>query len=395
MTNELLTSFDASIGDVNRSCTLPPVIYRSLEFFEFEKEAVFGHDWLCVGRASQIPEPGDFFTITIVDEPLIVVRDKSRRVRVLSAVCQHRGMVVAEGSGSCTKFTCPYHQWVYDLDGRLLGTPAMERAEAFQKSDYALPELRVEEWQGFVFATFDPTIAPLGPSVAKADDYAKHFDLEGSVTPGTTLLEHLPWTWKVMFENFNDAYHANRLHKGRHDFCPSENAEFTTWDDADNSIVRTNRFTHLDAGFNATGRALMPIWPGITEEERGRVTFVLVPPTLCLGFAPDEVFYFVVLPEGPESISIDIGYCFHPDAMKHPLFDLLFEESEEGVKIFNDQDVYADTMVQRGIRSRFARRGRYSYQEETHRQFNRWLVARYRKRWPRPDAPPNLDGGSR
>jgi hypothetical protein len=189
-----------------------------------------------------------------------------------------------------------------------------------------------------------------------------------------------------MFENFNDAYHANRLHKGRHDFCPSENAAFTAWDDDDNAIVRTNRFTHRDAGFNVTGKALMPIWPGISEEERWRVTFALVPPTLCLGFAPDEVFYFIVNPEDAQSISIDIGYCFHPEAMKHPLFDILFQESEEGVKIFNDQDVYADTMVQRGLRSRFATRGRYSYQEETHRQFNRWLVQRYRRHWPTGDA---------
>lgn len=382
LTENVLDSFNASVGDVNRSCILPPVVYTSDEFFEFEKEAVFAHDWLCVGRASQIPNPGDYFTIDLLDEPLIVVRDKQGKVRVLSAVCQHRGTVIAEGAGTCTKFTCPYHLWVYDLDGRLLGAPAMERAEAFEKRDYGLPELRVEQWLGFIFTTFDPELPPLGPTTSKVNEYAKSFDLEHAITPGTTLLQDLPWNWKVMFENFNDAYHANRLHKGRHDFCPSENAEFTPWDDDDNAIVRTNRFTHIDGGFNATGKALMPIWPGISEEERWRVTFALVPPTLCLGFAPDEVFYFIVLPEGPQSISIDIGYCFHPDAMKHPLFDLLFQESQEGVKIFNDQDVYADTMVQRGLRSRFARRGRYSYQEETHRQFNRWLVKRYRRHWP-------------
>ena len=382
LTSELLAAFDDSTGDVNESRILPPILYTSREFFEFEKEAVFAHDWLCVGRSSRIPNPGDYFTITVVDEPLIVVRDRDGRVRVLSAVCQHRAMVVAEDSGTCTKFTCPYHLWTYALDGRLLGAPAMERARGFDKSDYALPELPVEEWQGFVFTNFDREAAPLAPTVTKVNKYARSFDLQHAISPEPHLLADLPWNWKVMFENFNDAYHANRLHKGRHDFCPSENAEFTEWDDGDNAVVRTNRFTHIDAGFNVTGKALLPIWPGITEEERWRVAFALVPPTLCLGFAPDEVFYFIVLPQGPETISIDIGYCFHPEAMKHPLFDLLLEESDEGVKIFNDQDVYADTMVQRGLRSRFATRGRYSYQEETHRQFNRWLVKRYREHWP-------------
>lgn len=384
LTDDLLASFEESTGDVNRSRILPPVLYTSDEFYEFEKTAVFAHDWLCVGRSSRIPNPGDYYSITIVDEPLIVVRTKDGAVRVLSAVCRHRAMVVAEGSGNCTKFTCPYHLWTYALDGRLLGAPAMEQAEDFHKSEYRLPQLQVEEWQGFIFANFDSEAPPLAPTVTKVNEYAQSFDLEHAVSPPTELLDDLPWNWKVMFENFNDAYHANRLHKGRHDFCPSENAEFTEWDDADNAIVRTNRFTHIDAGFNATGKALLPIWPGITEQERWRVTFALVPPTLCLGFAPDEVFYFIVLPQGSETISIDIGYCFHPEAMKHPLFDLLLEESNEGVKIFNDQDVYADKMVQRGLRSRFATRGRYSYQEETHRQFNRWLVQRYRKHWPSP-----------
>ncbi len=184
LTPELLASFDASVGDVNQSCILPPAIYCSDEFHEFEKEAVFSHDWLCVGRAGRIPEPGDYFTVTIADEPLILVRDKQGAVRALSAVCRHRDMLVADGAGNCSKFTCPYHLWVYDLDGRLLGAPAMERAEGFEKRSFGLPELRVEEWLGFVFVSFDPDIAPLAPSVAKLEDYAKSFDLEHPISPG-------------------------------------------------------------------------------------------------------------------------------------------------------------------------------------------------------------------
>ncbi len=382
LTPELLQSFDASTGPVNESRILPTELYHSREFYEFEREAIFAHDWLCVGRESWIPNPGDYFTQTIIDEPLIVSRDKDGTVHVLSAVCQHRGMVVADDRGNCTKFTCPYHHWTYGLDGRLLGTPAMERAVDFDKADYPLPQLPVEIWHGFVFTNFDRDAAPLGPTIAKLEPFVANFDLDHAVTPPPERLAALPWNWKVMFENFNDAYHATRLHKGRHDFCPSENAEFTDWDDDDNAIVRTNRFTHMDAGFNATGRAIMPIFPNITDEERWRVTFALIPPTLCLGFAPEEAFYFIVLPEGPNQISIDIGYAFDQSAWEHPLFELLFEQAQAGVKIYNDQDVWADTMVQRGLRSRFATRGRYSYQEETHHQFNRWLVKRYREHWP-------------
>lgn len=383
-TTELRSSFQASIRDVNESCLLPPSLYTSEEFFDFERRAVFSHEWLCMGRTSQIPNPGDYLTRTLVDEPLIAVRGKDGEVRVLSAVCQHRGMVVAEGAGNCTKFTCMYHHWSYGLDGRLLGAPAMERAVGFDKADFPLPQLKVELWNGFIFANFDQHAAPLAPSLAKLEPYLANFDLEHVVMPHTDRIDDLPWNWKVMFENFNDAYHATRLHQGPHDFCPSELAEFIPWDDGDNAVARTNGFTHIDGGFNATQKALMPIFPGLTEVERQRITFVLLPPTLCLGFAPDEIFYFIVEPHGAGSISIDIGYCFSPTAVEHPLFDHLFEQAQAGVKIYNDQDVYADTMVQRGLRSRFAPRGRYSYQEETLRQFNRWLVQRYEAHWPIP-----------
>lgn len=160
-----------------------------------------------MGRSSRIPNAGDYFTLTVVDEPLIVVRDKDGAARVLSAVCQHRAMVVAEDAGTCSKFTCPYHLWTYALDGRLLGAPAMERAEGFDKRDFALPPLPVEERQGFIFTSFDRDAPPITPTLTKVNMYAQSSDLE--------------------------------------------NAEFTEWDDADNAIVRTNRFTHIDAGFNA------------------------------------------------------------------------------------------------------------------------------------------------
>jgi phenylpropionate dioxygenase-like ring-hydroxylating dioxygenase large terminal subunit len=382
LTPDTFASLTASIDDVNSSCTLPPALYVSDEFYRFERESLFSHEWLCVGRTSQIPEAGDYFTRTLVDEPLIVVRDKEGEVRVLSAVCQHRGMVVAEGDGNCSKFTCIYHHWVYGLDGRLLGAPAMEKAVGFEKSQYPLPSLKVEIWKGFIFANFDPDAAPLAPRLRKLEPLVENFDLDNVVMPHTDRLDDLPWNWKVMFENFNDAYHATRLHKGPHDFCPSEMATFFEWDDDDAAVIRLNGFTHIDAGFNATQKALMPIFPGLTDDERQRITFALLPPTLCLGFAPDEVFFFIVEPQSAGSIAIEIGYCFDQQALEHPLFEYLFEQAQAGVKIFNDQDVYADRMVQRGLRSRFAPRGRYSYQEQTLRQFNRWLVSRYARHWP-------------
>jgi phenylpropionate dioxygenase-like ring-hydroxylating dioxygenase large terminal subunit len=380
--DRLLASFDASIVDVNEACALPPALYTDDRFYAFEKEAIFGHEWLCVGRVDQVPEPGDWYAIEIVDEPLLVTRTKDGAIKVLSAVCRHRGMVVAEGKGNATKFQCPYHHWTYALDGRLLGAPAMERAVGFDKSECGLPSLAVEIWQGWIFASFDPAPAPLAPGLSELEPLLASFSLDGAVTLEGKTLADLPWNWKVMMENFNDPYHASRLHHPLQTFAPSGMSDFFPWRDDMAHVSRIQHFTVIDGSFNPTMKCLLPVFPGLSEAERTRGMFVLVPPTLAIAIVPDEVAYFVIRPQGAGAITIDIGYCFDPSQLEVPLFDRLFEAAQAGVDNFNVQDVYADLMVQKGLRSRYGPRGRYSWQEGTLPQFNRWLVQRYRKYWP-------------
>jgi phenylpropionate dioxygenase-like ring-hydroxylating dioxygenase large terminal subunit len=376
----LLADLDASTADVADAITLPAELYTAAEVLEFEREALYAKEWLCAGRVERIPEPGDWFTVTICDEPIIVARDKTGEIGAMSAVCQHRAMQVCDGQGNSTTFKCPYHHWNYALDGRLLGAPAMERTADFDKADYGLPKLAVEIWQGFVFVNLDADAAPLAPTLAQYEPYIANYDLADAVCPGTFTLENLPWNWKVMFENFNDGYHANRLHQYVQDFCPSNLSEFPVdYDPESNVVFRAGGYTHIDGGFNATHHAIMPVFPKLTEEERTRSTFALIPPTLCFGTAPDQCFFFLVRPTGPETIDVEIGYIFHPSALEDPLFEHKLKLTDVGVQVFVEQDQDATTKVQRGLRSRFAPRGRYSWQEESHVRFNRWLVQRYRR----------------
>ncbi len=379
----LRAELDGSVLDVSRAITLPSELYTSPEAFAFEREAVFMGEWLAVGRVERIAEPGDWFTVDLLGEPIVVLRDKAGELRAMSAVCQHRAMQICEGEGNSTTFKCPYHHWIYASDGRLLGAPAMERTEDFAKADYGLPSLAVEEWMGFVFVSFDPAAEPLAPTLARYEPYIASYDLPTAVCPGTFTLTGMPWNWKVMFENFNDGYHANRLHQYVQDFCPSHMSAFPEpWDDNSNVVFRTAGYTHIDGGFNATHRVIMDVFPGLSEAERSRSTFALVPPMLCLGTAPDQCFFFLVRPTGAETIDVEIGYIFHPATLEDPLFEAKLKLSDAGVQVFVEQDQDATTKVQRGLRSRFAPRGRYSWQEESHVQFNRWLVKRYLANWP-------------
>jgi len=385
-TGDMLASLQSSLGDVNEACALPSSLYTSEAFFEFEKEAIFARDWLCLGREDQIPRPGDYRTVEIIDEPLLMVRDKEGAIRVMSAVCQHRGMVLAEGAGNCQRFRCPYHHWIYGLDGRLMGTPEMDRAIGFDRSGYGLPNLKVECWQGFVFASFADDPPPLAPSLRELEPLLEHYELPEAVTRESKTLTDLPWNWKVMIENFNDPYHASRLHHPLQTFAPSGMSDFFDWRDDMNHISRIQHFTEIDGSFNPTKKSLLPVFPALTEAERKRGMFIVIPPTLALAVVPDIFAYFIIKPQGTGAISIEIAYCFHPEALKHEMFEQLFALAQAGVDNFNVQDVYADTMVQKGLRSRFGPRGRYSWQEGTLPQFNRWLVRRYAANWPAGEA---------
>lgn len=382
LTDELLASFDDSVGPVDEARLLPPVLYTSPEFYEFERRAIFRREWLCVGRADQLAEPGDFRCVTIAGEPLIAARDQDGELRVMSAVCRHRGMVLAEGSGNCRRFTCPYHHWSYGLDGQLLGAPAMDRAVGFDPAAHGLIELKTEVWQGFVMANFDSGAAPFGPTMAKIDAMLENYGLATTTTLEGKTIPGLAWNWKVMMENFNDPYHASRLHGPLQTFAPSHMNDFLDWDDDDGAIGRIQHFTDMDGSFNPTKRCLLPVFANLTEDQRRRGGFVLIPPTLALAIVPDEVAYFIISPDGPGHITIHIGYCFESSALKDPMFEYLFEAAEAGVNNFNVQDIYADEMTQKGLNSYLAPRGRYSWQEETLVQFNRWLVKRYRQSWP-------------
>ena len=144
LSDAFFDSLDTSVIGLERAETLPPACYTDPAFYEFEKEALFNHEWLCVGRESWVREAGDYFTTQIIGEPIIVARTRKNELKAMSAVCQHRAMLVAEGRGNTRGFVCPYHHWVYGLDGALINAPAMERTCDFDKKAVRLPAIKVE-----------------------------------------------------------------------------------------------------------------------------------------------------------------------------------------------------------------------------------------------------------
>lgn len=379
---ELLAGVEDSVQHPDEPRTLPGGVYTSEEFYRFEVESIFAREWLCLGHHSQVPNPGDYFTITVVDEPLIVVRQESGEINVLSAICQHRGFpVTAEAPvGNAKSFRCPYHWWNYGHDGRLVAAPEMHKTCDMEslKAETRLPQMKVEIWNGLIFANMDPDAPPLAPTVTKLAEDMANYDLENLVAMPPIDYPGQPWNWKGMHENALEPYHTSFVHKGYHEVAPASLAQFVEWDDEDGQIMHPTYFRHMDAAVNPTLKAMLPILPGLTDEQRSRVMFSSIPPLAFFAQFPDQVFMFLVLPESANTMTLRIHWLFPQSTIDSPNFEWIYESQTGANDILNQQDMHTNEIMQRGQRSRFSPRGRYAWQETTLPQFNRWLVKRYR-----------------
>lgn len=385
LNDKFFKHLENSVLGIEHAETLPPLCYTDAEFYDFEKEAVFNHEWLCVGRESWVSKLGDYFTSSIIGEPILITRNRDGVLKAMSSVCQHRAMLVAEGSGNARGFVCPYHHWTFSIDGDLVKAPAMDKTCDFDKSKLGLPQLKLEVWLGFIFINFDLEAPPLAPRLEAVTKMLETRDIANLEGPRPEPAVKYGWNWKVMLENNNDGYHASRLHQGPlHDFVPSGMASFPSDLPADTAgYYRHNGTKHRDASFNATQKAVFPIFPNLTEADRHQVVFANVPPTLSLVGTSDEVIYLILRADGPESLEMDIGLLAAPGAMAEPGFDLKVEMNMTAVGQIVAQDWHVDELVQVGLRSRFAVRGRYSWQEGAQSALNKWLVPRYQACWER------------
>lgn len=189
----------------------PGIIYTSPEVFEQEKQKIFMRNWLCVARAEEIEHPGDYLALRILDEPVLLVRGAEGQINAFANVCAHRGVEIATGQGNRRHFSCPFHGWTYDLDGRLVGAPGMARVEGFQAATCRLPLLRSGIWQGWVFINFSNDGPALEQHVATSGQdfgYLRQQDCRLAVKS----VGEFDCNWKLVVENLIDFYHINVIH---------------------------------------------------------------------------------------------------------------------------------------------------------------------------------------
>jgi len=212
--------------EINRAALVDAAIFRE------EQERIFERCWLYVGHESEVRAPGDFRTRTVCGRPLILCRDSRNELRVFLNTCRHRGTVVCrEAQGNAERYTCFYHGWTYDRDGRLYAVPGQSAYPPnFDRTELGLKEPpRVEAYRGFVFLNFDANAVPLREYLGGAVEY---IDLVLDQSPSSRM-EVIQGTqeydiranWKLLVENSYDDYHLLTTHATWLDYLKSSGVE--------------------------------------------------------------------------------------------------------------------------------------------------------------------------
>ena len=209
---------------IEKAQGLPNECYTSEKYMMIERERVFQDKWTVIGIGSSVPNPGDALPYNLLGIPLIILRDKERKIRVFHNVCSHRGHKLLDKPCSLKNLLrCPYHSWSYDLEGKLVATPHIgglniHESEKFEKSKSNLKEVRSKIWMDIIFINinnneieFDEYVRPLEDRWLKFISKDDQNSLIYSRDYGYFNLD-VKSNWKFAIENYCESYHLPWIH---------------------------------------------------------------------------------------------------------------------------------------------------------------------------------------
>ena len=378
--------------------SLDQKFYKDTSIFDLEKHNIFYNSWIFIGHESQIPNKGDFFVYKLLDEEIIVLRNKENKVKAFFNVCRHRGSrVCLEEKGNTSRFSCPYHSWTYNLDGKLLAAKSLR--EGIDKSKLGLHPCNIESASGMLLINLSDN-----PQSLKnlQSDLKEPFEMFGFKDLKVAAHKNYPIAsnWKLAVENYQECYHCAPAHPeyslshslkiedepgfdeaqekmmNNLESCGLKdievNKDFSN-KDPDQEQYAYSRYALFDGYMTGSkdGKPLAPLLGEIKEFNQGCSDFNIGPVSYFLAYC-DHIVGYIFTPISHDQCQCDIYWLVNKDAEEGKDYD------KENLMWLWDVTTYADETIivnnQKGVNSIKYQSGPYTDKEQSTRRFIKWYL---------------------
>ena len=293
--------------------SLPGWLYHDPEYFAVEMARVIRPSWQIVCHANDIAEAGQWRTLDLLGESILVIRGADGAVRAFANVCRHRGSRLVDGGEGCARrLTCPYHAWTYASDGHLIAVPERASYGEMKLEDWGLIPVELELWRGFVFVRLESG----GPSVAEMmrpyDEEVAPYRFEELQALGRITLRPRDVNWKNVADNYSDGLHIKVAHPG---LTRLFGGDYRI--EAGPYVDRMSGDLVDRESSNRSERAYQQLLPRVEHLPDGlqrRWLYFKLWPAVAIDIYPDQVDFMHFVPVGPtETLIREISYAV-PDA---------------------------------------------------------------------------------
>ncbi|MCP3424980.1 aromatic ring-hydroxylating dioxygenase subunit alpha [Rothia sp. AR01] len=363
--------------------------YTDPEIFAREQAEIFEKMWNCVLREDALASPGQWKTVSVGREEIIVVRTRKAGIKAYYNVCRHRGMrVCTSGEGKSKTLQCGYHAWTYALEGDLVAAPNLTSMPDVDRQEYGLKPVHVRTWLGYVWVclaedppSFDETV--LGEVSTRFGEVESidNYGIEG-LRCGETKTYDVAANWKLIIENFMECYHCATIHPELTEVIP----EFADGlaSQRKNGEIHGASFGDDVEGFTVDGSSGVGSLPAIAPGQDRKYYAITVKPQVFINTVPDHVIIHRMFPVSHERTIVVCDWLFMPEVVEQGL------DVANSVELFhrvNQQDFEACELTQPSMSSKAYERGGALVPSEHHiEEFHRWWAERLGGDVPVPAA---------
>jgi glycine betaine catabolism A len=358
-----LTAVERVLAPYDRAITLPGEAYGSSDVFRWEQRHLFEGSWMCIGRAADLDltGPGAQIALQVGTQSFLLVQADDGDIRAFHNICRHRGHeLLAVGERRTQRgIRCPYHAWVYGLQGDLRATPRFNM-DSLDKADYPLVEARLASWHGWLFVNPSGDAPDLATHLGNLDVVVDGYRPE-DLRLGARHVYEVASNWKIAIENYAECYHCSEIHPELCKVSPPDSdvsyPERSTgvWIGGPMELLDHAVTMSLDGASDG-----VPI-PGLPEEKQRLVGYSIVYPNLLISPHPDYVLTHRLVPLAVDRTQVECAWYFPDEAFALP--DFAPDYAVEFWDITNREDWAACESVQRNVTSPGYRPGPFSYWE--------------------------------